>query len=88
MLIGLVNEATLCVANALLFMVCIFKCQQYSKVWLMKLHFVLLMLSCLWYVFIVLAMLIGFVNEATLCVANALLFMVCIYTVTNTHRSC
>ena len=54
----------------------------------MKLHFVLLKLSCLWYVFIVLAMLIGFVNEATLCVANALLFMVCIYTVTNTHRSC
>ena len=53
----------------------------------MKLHFVLLMPSCLWYVFIVIAILIGLVNVATLCVANALLFMVCIYSVSNTHRS-
>ena len=59
-LIGHVNEATLCVANALLFM----------------------------YVFIVSAILIGLVNEATLCVANAHLFMVCIYSVSNAHRSC
>ena len=53
----------------------------------MNLHFVLLMLSCLWYVFIVLAILRGLVYEATLCVAIALLFMVCIYSVSNTHRS-
>ena len=53
----------------------------------MKLHFVLLMLSCLWYVFIVLVILKGLVNEATLCIANALLFMVCIYNISNTHRS-
>ena len=53
----------------------------------MKLHFVLLMLSCLWYVFILLPILIGLVNESTLCVANALLFMVCIYSVSNTQRS-
>ena len=53
----------------------------------MKLHFVLLMLSCLWYVFIVLAILKGLVNEATLCVANALLFIVCIYSVSNTQKS-
>ena len=53
----------------------------------MKLHIVLLILSCLWYVFIALAILIGLVNEATHCVANALLFMVCIYSVSNTHRS-
>ena len=53
----------------------------------MKLHFVLLLLSCLWYVFIVLAILIGLVNEASLCVANALLFMVCFNSVSNTHRS-
>ena len=53
----------------------------------MKLHFVLLMLSCLWYVFIVLAKLIGLVIVATLCVANALLLIVCIYSVSNTHRS-
>ena len=36
----------------------------------MKLHFVLLMLSCLWYVFIVLVILKGLVNEATLCVVK------------------
>ena len=53
----------------------------------MKLHFVLLKLSCLWYVFIVLAILICLVNEATLCVAKTLLFMVCIYSVSNTQRS-
>ena len=53
----------------------------------MKLNFVLLMLSCLWYVFIVLAILIGLVNEAALCVANTLLFIVCIYSVSNTQRS-
>ena len=53
----------------------------------MKLHFVLLMLSCLWYVFIVLALLKGLVNEATLCVANAFLLMVCNYSVSNTYRS-
>ena len=53
----------------------------------MKLHFVLLMLSCLWYEFIVLAILIGLVIVATLCVANALLFIVCIYNVSNTHMS-
>ena len=53
----------------------------------MKQHFALLMPSCLWYVFIVLAILIGLFNEATLCVANALLFMVCIYSISNTHRS-
>ena len=53
----------------------------------MKLHFALLMPSCLWYVYIILAIRIGLVNEATLCVANALLFMVCIYSVSNTQRS-
>ena len=53
----------------------------------MKLHFALLMPSCLWYVFVVLAILIGLVNEATLCVANDLLLMVCIYSVCNTHWS-
>ena len=52
----------------------------------MKLHFVSLKLSCLWYVFIVLAILICLVNEATLCVAKTLLFMVCIYSVSNTQR--
>ena len=31
-----------------------------------------------------LAILIGLVNEATLCVAKTLLFMVCIYSVSNT----
>ena len=53
----------------------------------MKRHFALLMLFCLWYVFIVLVILKGLVNEATLCDANALLFMVCICSVSNTHRS-
>ena len=47
----------------------------------------LLILSCLWYVFLVLALLIGQVNEANLCIANALLFILCIYSVSNTHRS-
>ena len=53
----------------------------------MKLHVVLLMLFCLWYVFIVLVIPKGLANEATLCVANALLFMVCICSVSNTQRS-
>ena len=53
----------------------------------MKLHFVLLIFSCLWYLFIALAILIGLVNEATHCVANAFLFIVCISSVSNTCRS-
>ena len=53
----------------------------------MKLHVVLLMLFCLWYVFIVLVILIGLVNEDTLCVTNAFFLLVCIYSVSNTYRS-